>query len=244
MSAMVPFLKPPETDPPITLNRVDPSDLSIAASGALSAALCLGLPAGLLFWLIQLQSWAPSTPIDDLLNFFRDNTAPPALFEMLGALGWGLLLSKISGHRQWWCLSAAAMAGVRVGDFDLYNGWLDHWVQGHAPPDLAVHVRFALILGITVLGVTVSTGLLLGLALMNWKASLMLAASTGLASVLAALVTLFILDRMGIRVGSGNAAMPKVAAAGTLAAALAGGGMLGVVFSRYVRAGSSKHSAR
>jgi len=106
-----------------------------------------------------------------------------------------------------------------------------------------VQVRFGLILGMTVLGVTVSTGLLLGLALMAWKASLMLAVSTGLASVLAALVTLVILDEFGIRVGSGNAAMPKVAAAGTLAAALAGGAMLGVVFSRYVRAASSKYWA-
>ena len=71
----------------------------------------------------------------------------------------------------------------------------------------------------------------------------MLAASAGLASVLAALVSLFILDELGIRVGSGNAAMPKVAAVGTMAAALAGGAMLGVVFSRYVRAESSRHRA-
>ena len=238
---MDPFLKPSVTDRPVTLNRVYPSDLNIAVSSALSAALCLGLPAGLLFWLLQVQRWAPSTPIDGLVNFFQDNAVPPVLFEMLGAFGWGLFLSKISGHRQWWWLSAATIAGVRVGDFALYNGWLDQWVQGHAPPDLSVHVRFGLVLGITVLCVTVSTGLLLGLAIMNWKASLSLAASTGLASVLAALVTLIILDGFGIRVGSGNAAMPKVAAAGTMAAALAGGGRLGVVFSRYVRAGSSKH---
>ena len=241
---MDPCLKPPETDRPVTLNRVYPSDLNIAVWSALSAALCLGLPAGVIFWLIQVQSWAPSPPMDALLSFFRDNATPSPLFEMLGALGWGLFLSKISGHRQWWWLSAATMAGVRVGDMVLYGGWLDLWVQGHAPPDLAVHVRFGLVLGITVLCVTVSTGLLLGLAIMNWKASLMLAARTGLASVLAALVTLMILDGLGIRVGSGNAAMPKVAAAGTLAAALAGGAMLGVVFSRYVRAGSSKHWAR
>lgn len=240
---MDPFIKPLETYRPVTLNRVYQSDLNIAVQSALAAALCLGLPAGLLFWLIIVQRWAPSTPIDGLLNFFRDNAVPPTILEMLGAFGWGLLLSKISGHRQWWWLSAATMAGVRMGDFALYNGLLDQWVQGHAPPDLSLHVRFGLILGITVLCVTVSTGLLLGLALMNWKASLMLAASTGLASVLAALVTLIILDGLGIRVGSGNAAMPKVTAAGTMAAALAGGAMLGVVFSRYVRAGSSKHWA-
>jgi len=100
-----------------------------------------------------------------------------------------------------------------------------------------------LILGITVLCVTVSTSLLLGLALMNWKASLMLAANTGLVSVLAALLTLIIFDRLGIRVGSGNAAMPKAAAVSTMAAALAGGAILGVEFSRYVREISPNHGA-
>jgi len=163
--------------------------------------------------------------------------------EMLGAFGWGLLLSKISGYRQWWWLSTATMAGVRVGDFALYHGWLEQWVQGHAPPDISLHVRFGLILGITVLCVTVSTSLLLGLALMNWKASLMLAANTGLVSVLAALLTLIIFDRLGIRVGSGNAAMPKAAAVSTMAAALAGGAILGVGFTRYVREISPKHRA-
>lgn len=89
-------------------------------------------------------------------------------------------------------------------------------------------------------GVTMSTGLLLGLAIRNWKASPMLAASTGLASVAAALLTLVILDGLGIRVGTGNIAMPKATAAATMAAALAGGAMLGVVFTRYVSVGSSK----
>ncbi len=238
---MSPFIKPPETDRPGTLNHVYKSDLNIAIQSALATALCLGIPAGLFFWLMIVQSWAPSTPMDVLVSFFRDNAVPPVILEMLGAFGWGLLLGKISGYRQWWWLSAATMAGVRVGDFALYNGFLDNWVQGHAPPDISLEVRFGLILGITVLGVTVSTSLLLGLALLNWKASLILAASTGLASVLAALVTLIILDKLGIRVGSGNIAMPKVAAAGTMVVALAGGAMLGVVFSRYVRAGSSKH---
>jgi hypothetical protein len=75
----------------------------------------------------------------------------------------------------------------------------------------------------------VSIGLLLGFVLVNWKASLILAGSTGLVSVIAALITLFILGELGIRVGNGNAAMPKVTAAATMAAALAGGAILGVM---------------
>ncbi len=240
---MDPFIEPRETYRPVRPNRVYHSDLKIAVRSALAAGLCLGLPAGLFFWLIIVQRWEPSTQIDRLVKFFQDYVVPPVILEMLGAFIWGLLLSKISGYRKWWRLSLATIVGVQVGDLALYHGWLDQWVQGHTPTDLSLHVRFGLILGITVLSVTMSTGLLLGLALMNWKASLILAVSTGLVSLLAALMTLIILDRLGIRVGSGNAAMPKAAAAGTMAAALAGGAMLGVMFSRYVSRLSSKHES-
>ena len=236
-------VEPSETYEPETPNHLYPSDLKIAVQSALAAGLCLGLPAGLFFWLILVQRWVTSTPINQFVNFFQDYGVPPVILEMLGACGWGLFLSKISGYRPWWWLSVAMMAGVRVGDLALYNGWLEQWVQWYAPPDLSLHVRFGLILCITVLCVTVSTGLLLGLVLRSWKACLVLAASTGLASVLAALGTLIILDRLGIRVGSGNAAMPKVAAMGTMAAALVGGAVLGVLFSRYVRVEPSTHHA-
>jgi hypothetical protein len=234
------FSKPSQTYPSATPEHLVQSDLKIALQSALAAGLCLGPPAGLFFWLITMQRWAPSTQVDQLVRFLQDHAVPPVMLEMLGAFGWGLLLGRISGYRQWWWLSLATMAGVRVGGFALYHGWLEQWVQGHASSALPLHVRFGLILGMNVLCVTVSTGLLLGLALKDWKASLVLAAGTGLASVLAALGTLLVLDGLGIRVGSGNAAMPKVTAAATLAAALAGGAVLGVLFSRYVRAGPSK----
>jgi hypothetical protein len=239
------FIEPSEIETAqlVTSNRLHQNNLKIAVQSALAAGLCLGLPAGLFFWLIIAQRGAPSHLINTLVKFFQDYVVPPVILEMLGAFGWGLLLSKISGYRQWWSLSIATMAGVRVGDFALYHGWLDQWVQGHVQPDLSLHVRFGLILGITVLCVTVSTGLLLGLALMNWKASLILAVSTGIVSVLAALLTLIILDRLGIRVGSGNAAMPKATAVSTMAAALAGGAILGVGFSRYVSGVSPKQGA-
>jgi hypothetical protein len=235
--------KPSETDRPARPSHLNQSDLKIALQSALAAGLCLGLPAGIIFWLIILQSRASSTSMNSLVNFFRDNLVPPVLLEMLGAIAFGCLLSKISGYRQWWWLSAATVAGVRVGDFALYNGFLDQWVQGHTPSNLPLQMRFGLILLITVLCVTVSTGLLLGFTLLNWRASLRLAASTGLAALLAASTALLILDRIGIRVGSGNMAMPKVAATGTLAAALAGGAMLGVVFTHYVRGRFPKHQA-
>lgn len=202
---------------------------------ALAAVLCFGVPTGLFFWLITVQRVAPSAQIDRLVTFFSSYLVPPDKLEMVGAFGWGLLLSKISGYHKWWWLSVATILGVRVGTFALYHGLLSEWLLVQILGDVSMHVRFGILLAMAVLCVTVSTGLLLGLVLVNWKASLVLAASAGFTSVLASLIIIYILGELGIRVGSGNAAMPKVTAAATLAAALAGGATMGVIFSRYVR---------
>ena len=232
MSSMI---EPAKMSSPARQIRFEKSNLKIAVQSALAAALCFGLSTGSFFWLITVQRLTPSAQIDRLVTFFSNYLVPPDILEMVGAFVWGLLLSKISGYRKWWWLSGATILGVRVGNFALYHGWLSEWFLAHIPTNVSMHVRFAIILAIAVLCVTVSTGLLLGFVLMNWKASLMLAASTGFTSVLASLITLFILSELGIRVGSGNAAMPKVTAAATMAAALAGGTNLGVLFSRFVR---------
>jgi hypothetical protein len=117
------------------------------------------------------------------IKFFQDNVTPPVLSEVFGAFVWGYLLGKINGYRRWWLLSAAGIVGVRVGDYALHNGLLERWVQDHTPPGFPVYLSFSLILGISVLCMTVSIGLLLGLILLNWKASVVLAVSTGTASV-------------------------------------------------------------
>ena len=215
---------------------LEEGELRIALQSALATALCLGLSTGSFFWLITLQRAAPSAPIDRLVNFFSRYLVPPDILEMIGAFGWGLLLSKISGYRKWWRVAGATFLGNRVGAFVLYSVLLTERLQEQMP-GVSSHARFGIILALAVLSVTVSTGLLLGFILVNWKASLVLAASTALASVLAVLITIFILGELGIRVGSGNAAMPRVTAAATMAAALAGGAVLGVMFSRYVRKG-------
>ena len=216
---------------------LEQSELRIAVQSALATALCLGLSTGLFFWLVTLQRVAPSAQINRHVDVFSTYLVPPDKLEMVGAFGWGLLLSKISGYRKWWWLSGATILGVRVGTFTLYNGVLTDWFLEHIAADVSMHVRFMIILAIAVLCVTVCTGLLLGFVLLNWKASLILAASTGLVSVLAVLTTVLILGELGIRVGSGNAAMPKVTALATMTAALAGGAVLGVMFRRYVRKG-------
>jgi hypothetical protein len=214
---------------------LEQSELRIAVQSALAAALCFGLSTGLFYWLITVQRLAPSAQINRLVTFFSNYLVPPDKLEMVGAFVWGFLLSKISGYRNWWWLSGATILGVWVGNFALYHGWLSEGFLAPTSTNVSMHVRFSIILTMAVLCVTVSTGLLLGVVLMNWKASLLLAASTGVASVLASLTIVFILGELGIRVGSGNAAMPKVTAAATMAAALVGGAVLGVIFSRYVR---------
>lgn len=235
------LFNPRTTHRPVTHKHLHQNDLKIALQSALAAALCLGLPTGLFFWLLILQRSAASPGIDRLETFFSSYLVPPDLLGRVGAFAWGFLLSKISGYRQWWWPSLASMVGFWLGDFALYHGLLPEWVLALFPRGFPPPVQFGIILAITVLAVTVSTGVLLGFTLRSWKASLMLAASTGSAATLAAVVTLIILDGLGIRVGSGNAAMPKATAAATMAAALAGGVVLGIMFSRYVRTGSSQN---
>ena len=216
---------------------LEQSELRIALQSAVASALCLGLSTGLFFWLITMQRAAPSAQIDRLVNLFSRYLVPPDILEMIGAFVWGLLLSKISGYRKWWRVAGATFLGNRVGVFILYSVLLTERLQEQIPAGVSSHARFGIILALAVLSVTVSTGLLLGFVLVNWKASLVLAASTALASVLAVLITVFILGELGIRVGSGNAAMPRVTATATMAAALSGGAVLGIMFSRYVRKG-------
>src|SRR5215216_3463847 len=89
ISIMDSFAGPSRTYRPVTPDRLSQSDLKIALQSAFAAGLCLGLPAGLFFWLIILQRSAPSTQMDRLVHFLQDYAVPPVLLEMLGAFGWG-----------------------------------------------------------------------------------------------------------------------------------------------------------
>ena len=233
---MTQFSEPLQAGSPARSNREYQSHLLAALQGALAAGFCLGLPAGLLFWLLVYYQLAPSVPVYKVLTLVQDGFPQIAeIASIIGVVVWGILLGKISGYRQWWWLAAATIAGIFIGEWLLYDGWLDLVIQGHTQ-SLPVYVRFWMVLAGCVMIETASTGLALGLVLRNWKAGLALSAITMLVSVCAALITVVILDRAGLRVGSGNAAMPKAAAAGTMSAAIAGGAVLGVLFRHYVRA--------
>ena len=232
--------------------------LRVAWQSALAAGLCLGLPIALMFWMVILANVAPSpsmnnvlsllqntwypfanehqpsSPVHDFLILLQIYVIPPSIALSLGILAWAWLFSRISGYRQWWWILTAGLAGVFIGQAPI--DWLDGWIQ-QSPPlyGWPVHVRFALFLSLSVLCVAMATGLALGLVLRNGKASLILAAAGGLVSVIAVLVVDMILDLLGIRVGHGNLAMPKLTAVGTMAAAIAGGTVLGVLFTWYHR---------
>ena len=67
----------------------------IAWQSALAASICLGLPAGLLFWLILLQRIMPSHPVERLVTFLQNNGVLEIIGMLFGAFGWGIILSQI-----------------------------------------------------------------------------------------------------------------------------------------------------
>jgi len=246
------------TNPTETSNSHPFPYLRVAWQSALATGLCLGLPIVLMFWMVILANVAPSPSMNNVLSLFQNTwypfaneqqpsspvhdflmmlqiyVTPGSIALSLGILGWALLFSRISGYRQWWWILAAGMAGVFIGKTPI--DWLDGWIQ-QAPPlyGWPVHVRFAVFLSLSVLCVAMATGLALGLVLRNGKASLILAAASGVATVIAVIAVDLILEMVGLRVGRGNLAMPKLTAVGTMAAAIAGGTVLGVLFTRYHR---------
>jgi hypothetical protein len=176
----------------------------------------------------------PSTPVHDFLMVLQIYVIPSRIILALGILGWAWLLSRISGYRRWGWILAAGLAGVFFGQAPIDR--LDGWIQQAPPPyGWSLHVRFAVFLSLSVLCVAVATGLALGLVLHSAKASLVLATASGLTSVLAVIAADLILWRLGLRVGHGNLAMPKLTAVGTMAAAIAGGTVLGVLFTHFHR---------
>ena len=146
----------------------------------------------------------------------------------IGALAWRFFLANISGFRPVWYVVAATLIGASAGRWTPLTN-LDGWAQGHLP-GAPVHVVFAMFLSGIVFSVTACIGLAYGLILRSWKAALMLALSAGISTVLITLLAIILLDHWGIRVGTGDAAMPKVSAVCTLVSALIGGVMLGTGF--------------
>lgn len=204
----------------------------IAWQSALAASLCLGLPAGFIFWVMILQRLKPLPVFERVLTLLQDYGRVEIIGLLIGAFAWGIVLTRISGYRPWWRLVLASMVGIYLGRrlFWIIYAWINFDFS-----ELPVRVVLAIHLTLLILSVTFWTGLTYGLILHNWKAALTLALTTSLASLLSCVLIFILLDQFGLRVGAGNAAMPKVTAICTMVAGIIGGMVLGVGFCRFVR---------
>lgn len=202
----------------------------IAWQSALAAALCLGLPAGLLLWLILLKQIFPSALLEQAVIFLQAHGLNKIFILAFFSLMWSFLLSRISGYRPWWKVGLATVSGILLGwASPLSNA--DAWFEEGTP----VHIVYAAAMGGIVAGTTLCVGFFYGLILRSMKAASSMALATSLVSVLTLLFTIGMFDQFGIRVGGTTPlAMSKVTVAGLLAAAIAGGMTLGVCFSRFV----------
>src|SRR5215208_3530582 len=205
----------------------------VAWQSALAAGLCLGLPAGLSLWLILLQRINHFHFADPLINFLHANGLYSIYIVVISSIIWSYLLGRISGYRHWWRIAVASALGILVAWFSpLAN--IDGILYEYRPT-LPIHLNYAASMVGLIGSVTLFVGLGYGLILRNIKAALTIGLSTSLSSVLILLLTIFVFDRLGLRVGTGNLAMVRVTTVDLITSALAGGMVLGVGFTRFCR---------
>jgi hypothetical protein len=211
----------PEPQKPLNYFRV-------AWQSALAAGLCLGLPAGLLLWLILFQQINYSVVIEQFITLLQRNGLNSIFILAAFSLMWSFLLGRISGYRPWWKIGLATVLGILVGWFSPLSN-LDGWFGDRLP----VHTLYAVAMCGIIWVVTFCVGLAYGLILRNLKGALWMAFTTSLVSVLTLLFTIILFDQLGIRVGTGNFAMSKVTVTSLLTSAITGGMVLGIGFTKY-----------
>jgi len=222
-----------ETQKPLNTFRV-------AWQSALAAAFCLGLPAGLLLWLILFQKISRSVFVKPLIDFLHTNGLYSIFIVVISSIMWSYLLGHISGYRPWWRIGVASALGILAAWFSPFAN-VDGILYEYQP-NLPIHLNYAASMVGLIGSVTLFVGLAYGLLLKSIKAALTIGLTTSLISVLVLLLTIIVFDRLGIRVGTGNLAMVRVTAVDLITSALAGGAVLGVGFSRFVRVETSQSS--
>ena len=205
---------------------------------ALATAVCLfgGLLVG--FAIAIAVSNLPMHIPNQTLNFISMMLLLSILF--FAGAAWGYAMAKISStqnkRRMIWAgaLSfspALVLAGLMLATLERVI------VERGQGPDLPVHIVFTILFVPAAFFVAGTGGLALGLAERNLRLGLRLAAGAGLSAALGFLLINLLMDALGWRVGAPGAAeratMLTVMMAGNLAAALAGGGILGYQLSRY-----------
>lgn len=210
-----------------------PNYLRIAWQSALAAGLCLGFPAGFLLWLILLRQKNHSAVVEALIGILQANGLFSIFILVVSSLMWSYLLGHISGYHAWWRIAVASALGILAAWFSpLAN--MDGILYDYRP-DLPIHLNYAAAMAGLIGSVTLFVGLAYGLILRSVRAALTLGMTTSLVSVLVLLLTIFVFDWLGIRVGMGNLAMPRVTAVGLMLSAITGGMALGIGFTAYLR---------
>jgi hypothetical protein len=98
----------------------------IAWQSALAAAFGLGLPAGLLLWLILIQHAYPSALLDQAVTLMQAHGLNKILVLALCSLLWSFFLARISGYHPWWKLGIATIFGIFLGWFSPLSN-IDGW---------------------------------------------------------------------------------------------------------------------
>ena len=209
-----------------------PNYFRIALQSALAAVLCLGLPAGLSLWLILFQQIKYSTVVQPFINSLHAHGLYSIYIVAFSSILWSYLLGRISGYQPWWRIAVASALGIFVAWFSPLSN-VDGILYNYRP-DLPIYLNYAASMVGLIGSVTLFVGLGYGLILRSLKAALSLGLTTSFVSVLILLFTIFVFDRMGVRVGTGNLAMPRVTAADLITSAMTGGTVLGVGFSWFV----------
>ena len=215
-------------------NQDHPNYFRIAWQSALAAALCLGLPAGLSLWLILVQQIYHSALVAMLVDFFQTHGLYRTYTVALSSILWSYLLGRISRYRPWWLLAIAGALGILAAWFSPLSN-IDGILYNYRP-DLPIHLNYAAAMAGVVGSATLFIGLAYGLVLRSIKAALTMAVATSFVTIVTFLLTIFLFDQFGIRVGTGNFAMSKVTVAGLLTSAITGGMVLGLTFSHFVAA--------
>jgi hypothetical protein len=213
-------------------DSTSPNYFRIALQSALAAALCLGLPAGLLLWLILIDRVVGSTSFQRPIDFLNKSGLYSIYILATSSLMWSYLLARISHYRRWWKIALAtalAILGVWFSPLSNVDG-----ILYNANPDLPIHLNYAASMVGLVGSVTLFVGLAYGIVLKNIRAAFVIGLTASFVSVCSLLITILVFDYLRVRVGMGNMAMPRVTVISLLASSITGGMVLGVLFSGYV----------
>ena len=200
----------------------------VALRSALAATVCLGLPSGVTFWRVILLRMWPNDVGSIAASILPDERS--GLWAPLfvgGAALWGIALSRITHERRMWRMALACALAVFAGTSFAFSLIVEAY---GLPP----HLHFAFIFLAAGIANGVAMSVALGIVLRSWRLVLTLALGVGLVITLTILGVVLVLDVFGLRVGTGNLAMPTVAAWGTLAASLASGAMMGWVLAHHM----------